>query len=85
MQQDTLEKTIAVVAEILCENSKSGAVILDAESSMDTIPEWDSLSFVNVFLAVNTAFGIDPDIDDAMEYRSIGSIVDFVESELKGI
>ena len=85
MQQDTLEKTIAVVTEILCQKSKSGAVILDVESSMDTVAEWDSLSFVNVFLAVNAAFGIDPDMDDAMEYRSIASIVDFVESELKGI
>ena len=46
---------------------------------METIAEWDSLHFVSVFLAVNEAFGIDPDFDDAVHYISIASLCDYLE------
>lgn len=84
MSQDTLDRTIAVVAKILNEKRREVAVCVDIGSSMETVAEWDSLNFINIFLTINEEFGIAPDMDDAMSYRSIASIVDFVDAELLG-
>ena len=47
---------------------------------METIAEWDSLTFMSVFSAVNDAFGIDPDFDDANHYLSIPALHRYSEA-----
>ena len=72
---DSLEaRLIEVIEATLCEQSGNEELTLCAGDSMETIAEWDSLSFMNVFSAVNEAFDIDPDFDDAVHYTSVATL-----------
>ena len=54
--------------------SGNAELTVGPSDSMETIGEWDSLSFMSVFCAVNKAFEIDPDFDDAVHYISVASL-----------
>ena len=82
MANEILAKTIEVVSSILAEKLKIGNNSIDEKSSMDNTLEWNSLDFINIFLAINESFDIDPDTDDAIHYRSVQEIVTFVEQAL---
>ena len=77
---DSLEaRIVQVIESTLREQSDNTELTLGAEDSMETIAEWDSLTFMSVFTAINDAFGIDPDFDDAVHYLSIPSLYRYLE------
>ncbi|MEM8800057.1 MAG: acyl carrier protein [Pseudomonadota bacterium] len=55
---------------------------LTPASGMRTPAEWDSLSFVHVFLAVHEAFGLEPEDDDAIQFTSVDGISEFLNAVL---
>ena len=78
---DPLEaRLIAIIETTLRQQSGNAALTLRPEDSMETVAEWDSLSFMSVFSAINEAFGIDPDFDDAIHYTSVSSLHDYLET-----
>ena len=77
---DSLEaRIVEIVESTLRKQSSNSALALCAEDSMETIAEWDSLTFMSVFAAINDAFEIDPDFDDAIYYLSIPSLHRYLE------
>jgi acyl carrier protein len=82
MNDEIVKKTIEVVESVLAESLQASGAKITADSTMEEMPEWDSLNFINIFLAVNDEFGIDADPDDAIHYYSISGIVDFVQNSL---
>ena len=82
MSDEIIQKTIEVVTVVLAEKLAASGAEITASSSMEAMVEWDSLNFINIFLAINEAFGIDPDPDDAIHYGSISGIADFVRNSL---
>lgn len=80
---DSIESRIVEIIEAtLRDQSGNVELTLCAEDSMETIAEWDSLAFMSVFCAVNEAFGVDPDFDDAIHYTSVGSLRGYLGSVL---
>jgi acyl carrier protein len=81
--------TVEVTREIVCQviedalklaagvNSISEPVTM--KSKMGEPKEWDSLSFVAVFIAVSDTFAIELDDDDAINFRDAQSIHSFLE------
>ena len=57
----------------------SQALLVTAGDSMETIATWDSLTFMSVFQAINEAFSINPDFDDAIHYTSVKGIYDYIK------
>ncbi len=51
------------------------------EASMETIKEWDSLSFVNVMLGLESEFAISVGPDDAIRLTSIEGILALVQEK----
>jgi acyl carrier protein len=79
---DQLEQRILqIVQDVLREKSDQDDVLITADDSMETVPAWDSLSFMSVFLAINEAFGVDPDFDDAIHYTSVRSLHAFLKDQ----
>ena len=77
---DNLEaRVISVVQDTL--RTEDPDVTISSDDSMDTIAGWDSLQFMNVFIAVNDAFALDPDFDDAIHYTAIPSLVAYVRDQ----
>lgn len=57
---------------------------ITAETDMDAIPEWDSLSFMNVVLALEKCFGVTFSPDEAAQMFQVGHIqciIDDIQNE----
>lgn len=79
---DNLRNKIMIVVEQTLNTGSSAAnnnVTISENDSMETIADWDSLNFMNVFLAINEVFDLDPDFDDAINYISISSLYDYIK------
>lgn len=83
MQDTVLTRTLSVIESTLNRNrGPEDPVRIGPDDSMDTVAAWDSLSFVSIFLALNEEFGLDVDADEAIHYRSVAAIVDYVSRRL---
>lgn len=74
MRDQVDASVIEIVQETLRQQSGNADLVVGPDDSMETLAEWDSLSFMAVFTAINFAFGLDPDFDDAIHYISVPSL-----------
>ena len=74
MAESLEARVIEIVEATLREQSGNRELTVCAGDSMETLAEWDSLTFMSVFSAVNAAFGLEPDFDDAVHYISVASL-----------
>ena len=80
---DSLEQRIlSIIRQTLREQGDGRDVELTADDSMETVPAWDSLSFMSIFLAVNEAFGVSPDFDDAIHYTSVRTLHSYLKERV---
>jgi acyl carrier protein len=80
---DELEaKLIEIVQSVLRDQTGDPGLCIGPGDSMDTVADWDSLAFMGVFAAVNAAFALDPDFDDAIHYVSIPALKQYLGGEL---
>lgn len=80
---DQLERRVLeVVQDALRSTTHDPDLIVGEDDSMDTVPGWDSLTFMSVFLAVNDAFALTPDFDDAIHYTAVPSVVTYLREQL---
>jgi acyl carrier protein len=77
-----VERVTAIVRDALSDGGLTDVTVGPGDS-MDTVPGWDSMRFMSVFLAVNDAFGIDPDFDDAIHYTAIPSLVEYLSAHVE--
>ncbi len=48
---------------------------IDENSSLETVENWDSLQHVNLIMALEEEFGVQVDVDDALEMVSYPEVV----------
>lgn len=84
MPNELKGKIISVVEQALNDSSVSSdaPVSLQESDSMETIAAWDSLNFMTVFHAINEAFNINPDFDDAINYISISALYEYLNDAI---
>ena len=82
MDEDLERKVIEIIEAVL--RAGGAPVILAREDSMDTVPEWDSLTFMSVFTAINQAFELTPGFDDAIHYTSVSALCEFLAQSVQG-
>lgn len=80
MTNNLTQEVCKIVSEALIDAKSVEALAspIDGNSNMESVPEWDSLSFVNVFMAVSEHFDADIDQDDAIQFTSIEGIVELL-------
>lgn len=80
---DVLEgRVVDVVQDALRSTGGGPELVVGNEDSMETLSAWDSLSFMSVYVAINDAFGLDPDFDDAVHYMAIPTLVSYLRQQL---
>lgn len=57
---------------------------LNAESTMESVEQWDSLQHINVIVDIEQHFNVTMSPDEVMQLHSVQAIVDMVESKLGG-
>ncbi len=73
------EKFLGIIARIL--NIKSED--LKADSTTETIPEWDSLNHWAVIGSLEDEYGIEFTMDEATEFKNLGHIYEILMKKLE--
>lgn len=80
---DPLEqRIIEIIQDALSKTGAAPEVPITADDSMETVAAWDSLSFMSVFTAINEAFGVNPDFDDAIHYTSVKTLHAYLKEQV---
>ena len=68
------------VARVIADVLGVPAASLTRDSSPDTLPQWDSLSHLNLVVALESEFGVTLTDDDVMEMLSV-SLIEVILTE----
>lgn len=82
MTDDLMNRVIHIVQDTLRSENGRSDLVVTADDGMETVPDWDSMNFMKVFMTINEAFGINPDFDDAIHYTSIATLTEFLQTEV---
>ena len=67
---------------IMCEVFDLDSVDINDTTTADDIPEWDSLSHIQLVVAVEKAFGIKFSSREIMRWQSVGELADSVIAKI---
>ena len=67
--------------EIFCDVLDLDEVELTESTSADDIEEWDSLSHIQIIVAIEKAFGIKFTSLEIMKWKNVGEMVDSILSK----
>jgi acyl carrier protein len=76
------QRIIEIIQDTLRNKGDQQDILITSEDSMETVVAWDSLTFMSVFLAINEAFGVDPDFDDAIHYTSVKTLHAYLKEQV---
>ena len=82
MTDPLVQRIIETIQDTLRKKSQEQNILIKADDSMETVTAWDSLSFMSVFLAINEAFGVNPDFDDAIHYTSVKALYNYLKEQV---
>lgn len=57
--------------------------LLDEDTGIGDIPEWDSLANIRLILSIENKYNISIDAEDALEIETIADLIDFLEENIK--
>ena len=55
---------------------------LNDETSADDIEEWDSLSHIQIIVAIEKAFGIKFSSQEMITWKNVGDMVDCIQNKI---
>ena len=82
MTEPLEQQIIKVIQDALRESGEEHDAPITVDDSMQTVAGWDSLNFMKVFLAINEAFGMNPDFDDAIHYTSVKTLLAYLKEQV---
>jgi acyl carrier protein len=74
---EVTQQVVDIITGVLTADGRSAGAVT-ASSMMGDPMEWDSLAFVEIFMAVSGHYGLTVSDDDAINFMSVPEIVAFV-------
>ena len=71
------------VNEIFCDELDNDDIVLTDETTADDVEEWDSLSHVQLIVAIEKAFGIKFTSNEILSWNNVGELIDSTDKRLK--
>ncbi len=68
--------------DIFCDVLDLDEVTLDEATSADDIDEWDSLSHIQLIVAIEKGFGIKFSSKEIITWKNVGQMVDSIAAKL---
>ncbi len=78
MNNEIMQRITEVFREVLGDDSLE----IRRESTAGDIEEWDSLSHINIVLAVEAEFGVKFALGELEELMNVGNMLDMVEGKI---
>lgn len=73
---------LSKLSEIFREEMDNEEITLTEETTANDVEEWDSLSHIQLIVAVEKAFGIRFTSSEILSWNNIGEMVDSIASKL---
>ena len=71
------------VNEIFCDELDNDDIVLKDDTTADDVEEWDSLSHVQLIVAIEKAFGIKFTSNEILSWKNVGELIDSMENRLR--
>jgi acyl carrier protein len=75
--------TLARITPIFHQVFEDEDVVLKRETTADDIDAWDSLSHINLVIAIEMAFNIRFALGELQSLKNVGEMVDLIEKKMK--
>ncbi len=59
------------------------SIVIKRETTADDVDEWDSLSHINLVIAVETKFNIKFALGELQALKNVGEMVDLIEKKIR--
>ncbi len=59
------------------------SIVIKRETTADDIDEWDSLSHINLVIAVETKFNIKFALGELQALKNVGEMIDLIEKKIR--
>lgn len=69
--ENTIDSVCEIVADVLILELDEVSV----ESTMETLPDWDSMATVQIVMKIETTFGVRLHYKDIADIKSVGDLV----------
>lgn len=73
---------MARVQEVFRDELELDDLVLNEETTADDVEEWDSLSHIQLVVAIEKAFGIKFTSREILSWDNVGDLVDSIEKKL---
>jgi acyl carrier protein len=75
--------TIDTLNEIFRQVFDDPGIVIKRETTADDIDEWDSLSHINLVIAVESKFNIKFALGELQTLKNVGDMVDLIEKKIR--
>ena len=75
--------TMETLDEIFRQVFDDPSIVLKRETTADDIDEWDSLSHINLVIAVENRFKIKFALGELQTLKNVGDMVDLIEKKIR--
>ncbi len=73
---------LARVQEVFRDELELDDLVLNEETTADDVEEWDSLSHIQLVVAIEKAFGIKFTSREILSWDNVGDLIDSIEKKL---
>ncbi len=75
--------TMETLTDIFRQVFDDPSIVIKRETTADDIDEWDSLSHINLVIAVETKFNIKFALGELQALKNVGEMVDLIEKKIR--
>ena len=77
------KETLLIIQNIFCDVLDDEDITLTLETTADDIDDWDSMSHLNLVMALGEEFEITLEFEEIMSIQTINDVFSIVENKLK--
>ena len=78
MQSDEIKTRLTPIFRTVFSND---ALVIQENMTTDDVPKWDSLSHINLIIAVERAFGVKFTIRDSRSMKNVGELIELIKKK----
>ncbi len=75
--------TMAQITPIFHQVFEDDSIVLKRETTADDIDAWDSLSHINLVIAIEMEFGIRFALGELQALKNVGEMIDLINKKIK--
>jgi acyl carrier protein len=80
---DTTGSIMSILTEVFRKVFDNPDIVLTPESTADNIDGWDSLSHINLIMAIEMRFNVIFERREVMSFKNVGSMAQSIQTKLE--